>query len=154
MTQITSRIFLVIAHNRWWCNETDYGSRQGGGYEFLYDDASGTAVPQGLKRFSNFIKFNTKHLYFKYSDPAFWEDLFKNSSAWGLKVYLQDWLDVETNSLPLFEEDLTVERNWLTQMGQGAARNDINILYCMSYSRHMMQETVSLMCIFQFLLIL
>ena len=39
-------------------------------------------------------------------------------------------------------------------MGQGAARNDINILYCMSYSRHMMQETVSLMCIFYFLFIL
>ena len=101
-----------------------------------------------MKRFSYYIKFYTLQLYLKYLDPAFWEDLFKNSSAWGLKVYLQDWLDTETNSLPLFEEDLTVERNWLTQMGQGAAMNDINILYCMSYSRHMMQETVSLICIF------
>ena len=36
--------------------------------------------------------------------------------------------------------DVTVERNWLMQMGHGAAVNDINILYCMSYSRHMLQE--------------
>ena len=40
----------------------------------------------------------------------------------------------------IFEEDLELERNWLLQMGAGAARNDINILYCMSYSRHMMQS--------------
>ena len=35
--------------------------------------------------------------------------------------------------MSIFEEDLEVERNWLLQMGAGAARNDINILYCMSY---------------------
>ena len=109
----------VVAHNRWWCNETDYAQRNGGMYHFLYDDESGTAVPQ---------------------DDIFWEDLFRNSSAWGLRVYLQDWLDVETYRMSLFEEDLSVERNWLMQMGQGAARNDINILYCMSLSRHMLQS--------------
>ena len=80
--------------------------------QFIIDDSVGTAVPQ---------------------DDRFWEDLFKNASAWGLEVYLQDWLDVETNHMSIFEEDLEVERNWLLQMGAGAARNDINILYCMSY---------------------
>ena len=40
------------------------------------------------------------------TEDRFWEDLFKNSSAWGLQVYLQDWLDVETNRLDIFEEDL------------------------------------------------
>ena len=80
--------------------------------KFIIDDSVGTAVPQ---------------------DDRFWEDLFKNASAWGLEVYLQDWLDVETNHMSIFEEDLEVERNWLLQMGAGAARNDINILYCMSY---------------------
>mgnify|MGYP000617317143 CR=1 FL=1 len=109
----------VIAHNRWWCNETDYAKRQGGQYDFLYDDSAGTAVPQ---------------------DNRFWEDLFKNSSTWGLKVYLQDWLDVETNHISLFEKDLEIERNWLMQMGRGAALNNINILYCMSFARHMLQR--------------
>lgn len=109
----------VIAHNRWWCNETDYGERNGGQYHFLYDDSTGGAVPQ---------------------DPKFWEDLFKNSSSWGLKVYLQDWLDQESDHIGIFGRDLTVERNWLMQMGDGAAVNDINILYCMSWPRHMMQS--------------
>ena len=109
----------VIAHNRWWCNETDYAERNGGKYKFLIDDIAGTAVPV---------------------DDSFFEDLFKNSTAWGLKVYLQDWLDVETKHLSIFEQDLEIERNWLMQMGHGARRNDINILYCMSYSRHMMQS--------------
>ena len=109
----------VIAHNRWWCNETDYAERNGGKYKFLIDDLAGTAVPV---------------------DDSFFEDLFKNSTAWGLKVYLQDWLDVETKHLSIFEQDLDIERNWLMQMGHGARRNDINILYCMSYSRHMMQS--------------
>ena len=79
---------------------------------FIIDDSVGTAVPQ---------------------DDQFWDDLFRNASAWGLGVYLQDWLDVETEHMNIFEEDLEVERNWLLQMGAGAARNDINILYCMSY---------------------
>ena len=73
-------------------------------------------------------------------DPAFWEDLFKNSSAWGLDVYLQDWLNTETNHMTIFEGDLNAERDWLLQMGDGAAANGINILYCMSYTRHMMQS--------------
>jgi len=94
----------VIAHNRYWCNETVYSDRNGGKYNFLIDDTSGTAVPQ---------------------DDHFFEDLFKNSSTWGLRVYLQDWLDHETDNLPFFEKDLTIERNWLMQMGNGAARNGI-----------------------------
>ena len=85
----------------------------------MIDDVAGTAVPL---------------------DDHFFDDLFKNSTAWGPKVYLQDWLDVETNHLSIFEKDLEIERNWLMQMGNGAKRNDVNILYCMSYSRHMMQS--------------
>ena len=96
-----------------------YASRNGGKYNFLIDDAVGAAVPQ---------------------DDFFFEDLFKNSSTWGLKVYLQDWMDVETDHLAIFEQDVTIEENWLMQMGHGAARNGINILYCMTYSRHMMQS--------------
>ena len=58
----------VIAHNKWWCNETDYAIRNGGNYKFRFDDEHGTAVPV---------------------DELFWSDLFKNSTQWGLDVYLQ-----------------------------------------------------------------
>ena len=58
----------VIAHNKWWCNETDYATRNGGSYEFRFDDEHGTAVPV---------------------DDKFWPDLFKNATRWGLDVYLQ-----------------------------------------------------------------
>ena len=109
----------VVAHNRWWCNETTYAKRNGGQYNFVFNDETGTAVPH---------------------DPQFWEDLFKNSSAWGLEVYLQDWLNEEANHLPIFEGDLNLERDWLIQMGDGAAANGINVLYCMSYPRQMLQS--------------
>ena len=58
----------VIAHNKWWCNETDYAIRNGGSYKFRFDDEHGTAVPV---------------------DEHFWSDLFKNATQWGLDVYLQ-----------------------------------------------------------------
>ena len=115
----TKYVNTVINELRWWCNETEYATRQGGKYNFLFDDPTGTAVPV---------------------DPVFWEDLFRNSSAWGLDVYLQDWLNTETNHMSIFEGDLTIERDWLIQMGDGAAANGINILYCMAYTRHMLQS--------------
>ena len=107
----------VIAHNRWWCNETDYSTRQGGKYTFVHDDEKGAAIP---------------------TDPQFWPDLFRNSSSWGLKVYLQDWMNHQTDNMPILSQDLSLERNWLLDMGHAAAIHDINILYCMSYSRHML----------------
>ena len=115
----TKYVNTKINELRWWCNETEYATRQGGKYNFLFDDPTGTAVPV---------------------DPVFWEDLFRNSSAWGLDVYLQDWLNTETNHMSIFEGDLTIERDWLIQMGDGAAANGINILYCMAYTRHMLQS--------------
>ena len=109
----------VIAHNKWWCNETDYAKRNGGSYDFRFDDNRGTAVP---------------------TDLNFWPDLFKNATTWGLDVYLQDWLDVETDHMSIFENDLELERNWLLQMGEGAKEHGINVLYCMAYCRHMLQS--------------
>ena len=52
----------------------------------------------------------------------------------------KDWLDVETDHMSIFEGDLELERNWLMQMGEGAASSGINILYCMAYCRHMLQS--------------
>ena len=36
----------VVAHNRWWCNDTVYAERNGGGYNFIIDDEVGASVPQ------------------------------------------------------------------------------------------------------------
>ena len=72
----------VVAHNRWWCNETDYAKRQGGDYDFVFNDETGTAVPTDLR---------------------FWDDLFANSTTWGLSVYLQDWMNEETDHLSILE---------------------------------------------------
>ena len=35
---------------------------------------------------------------------------------------------------------MSLERSWLVQMGEGAAQNGINILYCMALTRHMLQS--------------
>ena len=42
--------------------------------------------------------------------------------------------------MPVFYQDLDFERQWLLRMGDGAAANGVNILYCMSYYRHMLQS--------------
>ena len=98
----------VIAHNRWWCNETDYGARNGGQYDFIYSDSTGTSLPM---------------------DELFWNDLFKNSTAWGLKVYLQDWISKQVKYTPQMKQDLTLERNWLLQMGRGELFLFFRVLY-------------------------
>lgn len=109
----------VIAHNRWWCNETDYAKRSGGSYNFIYNDANGTSLP---------------------IDQQFWDDLFKNATEWGLTVYLQDWIQYQVAFMPQMKADLTLERNWLIQMGNGAEKNNINILYCAAMPRQMLQS--------------
>ena len=90
--------------NRWWCNDTDYAKRNGGQYDFIINDLNGTALP---------------------IDEQFWDDLFKNSTAWGLKVYLQDHIEEQINYMPILGENLTLESTWLNQMGQGAQKNDV-----------------------------
>lgn len=54
-------------------------------------------------------------------------------------MYLQDWLNVQTEDMPEFEVDLSLERKWLDQMGSAAESHDITILYCMWLPRHMLQ---------------
>ncbi|CAG5110825.1 Oidioi.mRNA.OKI2018_I69.chr2.g5182.t1.cds [Oikopleura dioica] len=123
----------VIAHNRWWCSNTTYAKENGGGYDFSIDRKTGFALP---------------------TEYQFWDDLFRNSTRWGLRVYLQDWMGVATSKLPVLEKDLSIgkkqdenktfgkflERNWLLQMSQAAEANGISILYCMAFSRHMLQS--------------
>ena len=34
----------VVAHSKWWCNETTYARRNGGKYEFYIDDQTGLVL--------------------------------------------------------------------------------------------------------------
>ena len=73
-------------------------------------------------------------------DDRFWDDLFRNSTAWGLSVYLQDWLSKQVKYMPQLKEDLSLERDWLIQMGSGAEKHNVNILYCAAQPRQMLQS--------------
>jgi len=36
----------IVAHNRWLSNATNYATRNGGAFEFVYDDEHAAAMPQ------------------------------------------------------------------------------------------------------------
>ena len=93
-----------VAHNRWWAPETDYATQNGGQYEFV--TANNFSLP---------------------TEQRFWDDLMRNSSVWGLRVYEQDWLYNVWDNLHNIRENITLGRNWLMQMGAGARRAGVNI---------------------------
>ncbi|XP_059175515.1 uncharacterized protein LOC131955424 [Physella acuta] len=108
-------------HNRYWDNQTTYAKYNGGKYNFLSDTYFGLAVP---------------------NDAQFWLDLFNMTKQWGQFIlYEQDWMNWENDQNKALLTDLTLGRKWLTDMGNGAAAYpDIEIQYCMSYSRHILQS--------------
>ena len=65
----------VQAHNRYWSADTDYAAQNGGGYDFIVEDAM--AIP---------------------TEQRFWDDLMYNGTAWGLAVYEQDWYVLQVAS--------------------------------------------------------
>ena len=112
------RLRLPIgAHNKWWSPATDYATPNGGAYPFIVERTY--ALP---------------------NSSAFWDDLFRNASAWGLAVYEQDWLFNEVEGLAALTEDVYLGRKWLLDMGRGAAAHGIHIQYCLSYARHLLQS--------------
>lgn len=109
--------YPFLAHNRWWAPETDYAEQNGGAYKFVFGNNFGLPVEQ-----------------------RFWDDLMRNSSVWGLRMYQQDWLLSVWDTLPQIKQDVALGREWLIQMGQGAAKVGINVQYCMPYARHILQS--------------
>ena len=59
----------IVAHNRYWSGETVYAKQNGGDYEFILEED--LAIP---------------------TEQRFWDDLLRNASVWGMKVYEQDWM--------------------------------------------------------------
>jgi hypothetical protein len=98
--------FGFVAHNRWWAPEIDYATVNGGAYDFVFGNNYGLPTEQ-----------------------RFWDDLMRNSSVWGLRVYEQDWLFTVFDSHPAVSEDILLGRTWLKQMSAGAAKAGINIQY-------------------------
>jgi len=110
----------VQGHNRYWDATTGYARANGGRYSFLRDRGSGYALPV---------------------DAAFWGDLLRNASRWGLAVYEQDWLDYELDHFAPLTQSASLGGDWLPQMAAGAAASGVSIQYCMSYSRHVLAST-------------
>ena len=110
----------IIAHNRWWSAEVSYATQNGGQYNFVTEPKTSTwAVP---------------------TDQRFWDDLFFNSSQWGLRVYQQDWLYNEFETVIALTTQLDLARQWLMQMGQGASKAGLSVMYCMPAPRHVLQS--------------
>jgi len=117
----------VQAHNRYWSADTDYARQNGGDYDFIVEERM--AIP---------------------TTQVFWDDLMANKTAeWGLAVYEQDWLYNEFEGLNATLQNATLGRDWLMQMGAGAAKVNVTVQYCMSYARMVMQ-TVEIPAVSQF----
>ena len=107
----------VQGHNRFWDRQTVYAKQNGGRYDFLFDMRSGYALP---------------------TTQVFWDDLMRNATRWGLRVYEQDWLDDEFDHFSPLTQSATLGTQWLAQMAEGASKSGLTIQYCMSYPRHIL----------------
>lgn len=108
----------ISAHNRYWAVDNVYAKQNGGNYNYVISPL--VAVP---------------------NDTMLWKDLMKNASKWGLTMYEQDWLNVETLSSNDLAEDLYLGDRWLTEMGNAAELYNITIQYCMSLPMHGLMST-------------
>ncbi|KAI0227999.1 hypothetical protein LSAT2_021487 [Lamellibrachia satsuma] len=105
----------VVAHNRYWSHKVIYAKQNGGKFTFLMDGTN--SIP---------------------NDQSFWDYLFSSALQWGMVVYEQDFLNVQSEKiLPLYT-DLSLGQQWLQQMGEAASRYGIQLQYCMALPRHLL----------------
>ncbi|CAF1499818.1 unnamed protein product [Adineta ricciae] len=105
----------LAAHNRYWAYDTVYKNK----YAFALDVGNGKALPIG--------------------NDSFWLDFFVEARNWGLVLYEQDWLNVQTIQFLPTRTNIDIGEQWLKSMGSAAERVGINIQYCMSLPRHILQ---------------
>ena len=105
----------IAAHNRYWAYDNVYKQK----YSFVLDAANTKALPVG--------------------NDSFWEDLLLEARNWGLILYEQDWLNVQTIDFLPTRTNIDLGEQWLTSMGAAAEKMGINIQYCMSLPRHILQ---------------
>ena len=117
----------ITAHNRWWSNNTDYSTKNGGDYAF-FTDAPGSKAG-GIMALP--------------LEERFWVDLLQNTTAaWGggLATYEQDWLYNELGGVDALLTNLTLGRQWILQMASGAQAAGLTMQLCMAYPRHLLQS--------------
>jgi hypothetical protein len=105
----------LAAHNRYWAYDNVYKQN----YAFALDLRNAKALPVG--------------------NDTFWVDFFIEARNWGLILYVQDWLALQTKDFLPTCNDINLGEQWLTSMGAAADKVGINIQYCMSFPRHMLQ---------------
>ena len=71
---------------------------------------------------------------------AFWHDLFRNSSVWGLYNYEQDWLYTEFVGLNYTLSNATAAATWLDQMGAAADAASLTMQFCMAWPRFVLHS--------------
>lgn len=104
----------LAVHNRYWAYDTIYKQN----YSFVLDEANGKALPVG--------------------NDSFWIDLLSQARDWGVVLYEQDWLDLQTTGFLPTRTDIYLGHQWLMSMGEAAEKLDLNIQYCMSLPRHIL----------------
>lgn len=109
----------VTGHNKFWDSSVYYARQNGGAYNFIIDEQNFKGLPD---------------------DAQFWDDLFANSTKWGLRTYEQDWMDAQTLEYRPLMTNITLGKTWLKQMADAALKHGITIQYCMSLSRHILQS--------------
>jgi hypothetical protein len=105
----------LAAHNRWWAYDNVYKEK----YAFALDADDKKALPIG--------------------NDTFWIDFFTEAHNWGLVLYVQDWLSVQTRDFYPMRTDINLGEQWLTSRGAAAEQVGINIQYCMSLPHHFLQ---------------
>jgi hypothetical protein len=105
----------IVAHNKFWAYDTIYQQN----YSFILDLSNNKSLPVG--------------------NDSFWVDFFTQARQWGLVVYEQDFLSTQTTDFLPILTDIDLGHQWLTSMGKAAEKLGINIQYCMSFPRHILQ---------------
>ena len=119
-------------HSRHWSPDNVYSKVNGGQYKFLTELCSTGECPGGSSETVGMAMP---------LEQKFWDDLISNKTENGipLAVYEQDWLYNEWQGLAAVRASPTLARQWLMQMGKGAAKQNATIQYCMSLSRMVLQ---------------
>ena len=93
----------IWAHNGLWTSDSPYRQT----YPFASGEAEGP--PQGRE---------------------LWDHLFKVNREWGLSTIKQDHVRQQVDATRSAYTNVSVLKNWMQGMGEGAASNNVSVLYC------------------------
>ncbi|NMC05277.1 MAG: hypothetical protein GYA24_08705 [Candidatus Lokiarchaeota archaeon] len=112
----------LMCHSRWFSPMSHYVKE----YDFYVQKAS--------------VKSLGFPLFAAPRNQDFWDDLFKASREWGLRCYLQDWLNYQYENIHPMKHDLEFAEAWTTNMAKGAEKHGMTLQYCMAPSSFILQS--------------